>query len=171
MQLATGRRSAETNPTARQLLGYLEEWQEELGLGDAYVFFEFPLYRDDERLIQCQFLLLSKTCGIVLVGTSAAERAPSEALRIVEVDLDAALGQLVSRLVKNPKLRHGRTGLKIDIDGFVFAPEVAQEIALTSFRLLRTNNKSTSFFVTGRRRRSQKIYFSKLSPQSKEQRG
>src|SRR5687768_7734117 len=127
MQIATGRRSADANPTARQLLVYLEEWQTEFGLEDAHVFFEFPLYRDEERLIQCQFLLLSKTCGVVLVGTSAAERGAGDSLRAVEGELDAALGQLVSRLVKSPKLRQGRTGLKIDIDGFVFAPEVTQE--------------------------------------------
>ena len=146
MHIATGRRSAEANLTARQLLDYLEEWQVDFSLDDAHVFFEFPLYRDDERLIQCQFLLLSKTCGIVLVGTSAVERAATDVLRVVDAELDAALGQLVSRLVKSSKLRQGRTGLKVEIDGFVFTPEVKQDVALANFRLLRTKQQVREFF-------------------------
>ena len=82
------------------LLGYMEEWQHEFELGDAQVFFEFPLYRDDERLVQCQFLIVSRSCGIVLVGTSSTQR-DTGALGLAENDLDAAYGQLISRLVKN----------------------------------------------------------------------
>src|SRR5262249_32264514 len=119
MYVATGERSASRNPTARALYDHLKRWEEELGLTDASVFFDFPLYRDDERLVQCQFLVVSASCGVVLAGVSNVQRDAANALRKAEATLDAAFGQLMARLIKNPRLRRGRVELEIPFDGFV----------------------------------------------------
>src|SRR5690349_6495015 len=102
MHIATGERSASANPTARTLYEHLRNWEEEFDLADASVFFDFPLYRDDERLVQCQFLLVSASCGIILAGLSNVQRDASKALKSSETALDAAFGQLMARLIKNP---------------------------------------------------------------------
>jgi superfamily I DNA and RNA helicase len=122
MEVVTGERSA-TDPNARALLAIIAGWERELGLSDAHVFFDFPLYRDDERLVQCEFLLVSKSCGVILAGISNIERGHEEALLAAEGTLDVAFGQLMARFVKNPKLRHGPRNLRFPFEGFLFAPD------------------------------------------------
>src|SRR5205823_2866425 len=124
MQIATGERSAAINPTARALLEQISQWETEFGLSDAQAFFDFPLYRDDERLVHCPFLLMSDTCGLVLASTSNVQRNAAEAIRSAEVALDLAYGQLMARLVKNPNLRRGRGQLRVNFDAFIYAPDL-----------------------------------------------
>jgi len=96
----------------RALYDHLRDWEQELELADASVFFDFPLYRDEERLVQCQFLLASASCGIVLAGGSNVQRDATNALKKAEAAVDA---QHVRRLItraRSPRWRRARPGCR-----------------------------------------------------------
>ena len=155
MYVATGERSALANPTARALYDHLRHWEQELDLTDASVFFDFPLYRDEERLVQCQFLLASASCGIVLAGVSNAQRDAINAMKKAESAVDSAFGQLMARLIKNPKLRRGKAELQIPFDAFLFAPDLdpTERIALETFEVVRNEHELHEFFRNAKRQR------------------
>lgn len=146
MEIVTGERSA-LDPTAAVLLSIVSQWEEDNALSQSYVFFDFPLYRDDEKLVQCQFLLVSETCGVMLAGISNLEAGHEDALSQAEKDLDIAFGQLMARFVKNPKLRQSRSNLRFEFDAFLFAPDFhpADDFTLQSFSLINSDGHFREF--------------------------
>ncbi|MGO9632996.1 MAG: DEAD/DEAH box helicase [Steroidobacteraceae bacterium] len=152
MQIATGERSAGADPLARTILDNLKDREADLGLQRAYIFFDFPLYRDDERLVECQFLLVSENYGIVLAGVSGAQRDAAAQIKAAETALDAAYSQLMSRLIKNPALRQGRATLKVPFDGFLFAPDLerSETSTLETFSVIRSTQELYDFFESAR---------------------
>lgn len=108
---------AKADTTAKILLEHLVEKQAELGLENAVIFYNFPLFREDDRLLVAELVLISPVHGVLLVST-----APSGIDSSLE-RLEGAYSQIFSRLVKYPRLRAGRGKLGVGLDAFVWLPE------------------------------------------------
>lgn len=105
--------------SARQVMEHLQENQEKMDLQDAVVFYNFPLFREEEKLLVAELVIASPHHGIALIST-----APNGAS--VDTDrLDGAFNQIFSRLIKYPRLRVGRAKLKFQVDAFIWMPEGA----------------------------------------------
>lgn len=131
LQIFPSASATRADPNARMLIEYLSESQERLALENSIVFYNFPLFREDDRLLVADLVLLSPTAGVALIGTP---KALSD--RAVE-QLEGAYSQVFSRLVKYSRLRSGRGQLKFPIDAWLWLPEgQANEHVLVDFNAL-----------------------------------
>lgn len=113
MQILPKESAARADLSAKLLFDHLVERQVELGLGSAVVFYNFPLFREDERLLVAEIVIACPFHGVLVISTtpSAEER------------LEGAFSQIFSRLVKYPRLRSGRAKLNFNLDAFIWVPE------------------------------------------------
>lgn len=126
MRYATGPLPQSADPTVAQLLDILAAKEEDLGLSEAQVFHEFPLYREDEQLVLCQILIASPNHGIFVIGTSNSTQP-------VQIDIacravSAAFAHVYARLFKNAKLKRGMKDLKVSAEAFLFAPDIPSSL-------------------------------------------
>jgi hypothetical protein len=61
---------ARADAAAKALLEHVVENQNALGLADAVVFYNFPLFREEERLLVAELVLISPLHGVLLVSTA-----------------------------------------------------------------------------------------------------
>lgn len=108
---------ARADATAKVLLEHLVENQNALGLADAVIFYNFPLFREEERLLVAELVLISPLHGVLLVSTA------STGIETSLSRLEGAYSQIFARLVKYPRLRAGRARLAIGLDAFIWLPE------------------------------------------------
>lgn len=105
--------------SARQVIEHLQANQVQMGLQDAVVFYNFPLFREEEKLLVAELVIASPQHGVALIST-APNGASADTDR-----LDGAFNQIFSRLIKYPRLRVGRAKLKFQVDAFIWMPEGA----------------------------------------------
>lgn len=111
-------------PPAQHLLEHLISEQDALGLSDAIVFCEFPLFREEEEVMLSQVLLLSQQHGLVIFGAYSGSYGDGlSGLHTLISQTDSVFSQVYSKLVKSNRLRRTRTVLAFDTDAAVFAPE------------------------------------------------
>lgn len=111
------------DPTSRTLVGYLQDNQDELGLTEGVVYYDFPAYVDYEAsLFRPDVLLLSPLHGFLAIrafDSGIFQRSPESLSNI-----DAALGDFVSnlhsRLIRSRELRKGRTDSIVQIHSVIF---------------------------------------------------
>lgn len=103
--------------SARLLIDHLVAQQAALKLDSAVVFYNFPLFREDERLLVAELVIASPNHGVLLISTAPYGLGPAQER------LEGAFSQIFSRLVKYPRLRSGRARLKFGLDAFVWLPE------------------------------------------------
>lgn len=108
---------AKADATAKLLLDHLLAQQAALDLSEAVIFYNFPLFREEERLLVAELALISPRHGVLLIST-----APAGVDASLE-RLEGAYSQIFSRLVKYPRLRAGRAKLGVGLDAFVWLPE------------------------------------------------
>lgn len=65
MHIATGERSAATNPTARALLEQIAQWEDEFDLADAHVFLTFPYTGTTSGLCNVSFTAATICCALL----------------------------------------------------------------------------------------------------------
>jgi superfamily I DNA and RNA helicase len=113
MQILPKESAARADLSAKLLLDHMVQRQVELSLGSAVVFYNFPLFREDERLLVAEIVIACPFHGVLVISTTpnAQER------------LEGAFSQIFSRLVKYPRLRSGRAQLKFHLDAFIWVPE------------------------------------------------
>ena len=97
---------------------------ETLELDDADLYYDFPLYRDDdEQLISTHFMLVSKVYGIIIFYfSSAAGKNITDHISTDDETLEHVYGHVYSRLMKQKSLRKGRKELLISVESIIFAP-------------------------------------------------
>lgn len=111
-------------PPAQHLLEHLISEQDALGLSDAIVFCEFPLFREEEEVMLSQVLLLSQQHGLVIFGAYSGSYGDGlSGLHTLISQTDSVFSQVYSKLVKSNRLRRTRTVLAFETDAAVFAPE------------------------------------------------
>jgi superfamily I DNA and RNA helicase len=107
------------DPTARELIDHLRDFQAELCLDHALLYYDFPTYGDYEAIThKPDALLLSKRHGIIAIRFVATADAPAE--------VDDSLGQfcsiLIGRLLKSRSLRRDRATLSFQVVPLLFFP-------------------------------------------------
>jgi len=114
-----------TDPSSRVLVDFLEEGQMDLGLEKASVYYDFPLYKDNQEVIVSKIILISGNHGVVAFGTSNVTKYDvEESLRNSDGDLDNIFGHIYSRLIKSKRLRKSKKELLFNLDAAIFAPEL-----------------------------------------------
>lgn len=106
-----------TDASARQIIEHLEEKQKELGLENAVIFYNFPLFREEEKLLVAEIVVASPKHGVALISTAPKGIGPDMQR------LDGAFNQIFARLIKYPRLRTGRAKLKFEVDAFIWVPD------------------------------------------------
>jgi superfamily I DNA and RNA helicase len=135
---------AKTDPSSRILIDFLEEGQSELCLEKASVYYDFPLYKDNQEVIVSKVILISQNHGVIVFGTSNVTKYDVEkSLRNSDVDLDIIFGHIYSRLIKSKRLRKSKKELLFNLDAAVFAPELGlavDELLLDAKLLVNKSN-------------------------------
>lgn len=109
----------------------LKRNEDELSLRDAYVYYDFPVFKDlDEDVLVAQILLVSPIHGIILFHLSEANTLP-----IIDKELENIIGNLenlytilYTRLLRNRELRSNKTSLKYGISTIIFCPHFQDSV-------------------------------------------
>lgn len=117
MQIYPNEAAVRSDANVRILVEHLRAKEHDLSLQEAVVFINFPLFREDEKLLVADLVLISPWHGVLLVG---AVDSDSDSARD---KLEGAFNQVFSRLVRYPLLRSGRASLKFRLEAFVWMPE------------------------------------------------
>lgn len=111
------------DPASRSLVEFLQQNQDQLNLGNAVLYYDFPAYADyDASVIRPDVLLLSPAHGFLalrFLDDTLFQRSPDSL-----VDIDIALGDftsnLYSRLLRSRELRAGRTRTIVGVHPVIF---------------------------------------------------
>lgn len=126
MEINTTGEHVKADPVAWDLIQSLEEKQTELGLGEAQLYYDFPIFKDlDGVVVIAKVLLVSLRHGLIAIGTSDVTSRQENVLgELQEVNdhLDQVFSLLYSRLVRSKELRRTRAELKFPADAVLFAP-------------------------------------------------
>lgn len=128
MKLNADRNKLNNNPEAGRLYNILNELnqEEKLHLHEAELYYDFPLYKDDEdNLVISPLMLVSRLYGIIIFYLSNChERDADNILQQNDSALENIYSQIFSRLLKQKYLRKNRRELNISVESAIFAPYV-----------------------------------------------
>lgn len=128
LQIYPKESAGKVDAAVRAILEHFEERQVELGLGEAVVFHNFPLFREDENLLVAELVLISPRHGIVLISANDRTSFQGSEYEVAVERLEGTFNQIFSKLVRYPRLRAGRAQLAFPVDAFLWAQEgTAQE--------------------------------------------
>jgi len=131
MKLNADREKLFSNPEAGRLFNLLNQLNEEgkLHLMESELYYDFPLYKDDEdKLVISPLMLVSRLYGVIIFFLSNChERDALETLQKNDLSLENIYSQIYSRLLKQKNLRKNRRDLKISVESAIFAPYVNPE--------------------------------------------
>ncbi|WP_422528322.1 DEAD/DEAH box helicase [Serratia fonticola] len=126
MKLNIDRRKLELNHEANILLRFLDELQreEKLFLDEAELYYDFPLYKDDDdHLVVSQLMLVTRLYGVIIFYLSDCnDRDANEQIIKNDEILEHVYSQIYSRLLKQRNLRKNKKTLKISVESLIFAP-------------------------------------------------
>lgn len=123
LQIYPKESAAKADLNAKVLLEHLQEHEVALGLDHAVLFYNFPLFREEENLLVADLVLASPFHGVMLLATLGSAQAYASGLSAVGSKLDGTFSQVFSRLVKYARLRKSRTELIFHMDAFAWAQE------------------------------------------------
>lgn len=123
MQILPKDSAAKADPAVKAVLEHLQARQDELALEDAVVFYNFPLFREEEQLLVAELVLMSPQHGVILISTNSAAGHHQEEYTVAAARLEGAFSQIFSRLVKYPRLRAGKARLSFPLEAFLWAEE------------------------------------------------
>lgn len=107
-----------------ELIDYIHANENQLGLSNSQVYYDFPLYKDEEgKAISAKVLIVSARHGVIAIQTlltTDRENVPDE---IVKADkaLGIVYSSLYSRLIRDRVLQKSRTELKFPVIGLILA--------------------------------------------------
>lgn len=111
------------------LLQYMEDNQEELSLGFAEIFYNFPVYKDqDDKALFASLLVCSIKHGFQIFGVFEGSHISDRNVDFVTIDqdLENVYSAIFSKLIRNKALRKSKTELLIPINACIFCPNVPQ---------------------------------------------
>lgn len=140
-----------TDPAAWNLVALLQENEDELGLNESQLYFDFPILKDlDEMVVISRLLIVSRQHGIIAVATSNATSLEEANKELPEIDeeVDHVFSLLYSRLVRNKNLRKTKTDLAFPANAILFAPLVPTNLLNLELesKALFTHKQVTGFF-------------------------
>ncbi|MDE0621438.1 MAG: ATP-binding domain-containing protein [Bryobacterales bacterium] len=136
------------DPAAQSVVTYLDEQESDLGLLDAVLYYDFPLFRDTENELHRSYLLLaSRSHGVVLVNVTASHDGPLDVddIRTKDDQIVQLYSIIFGMLLKSKVLRSGLREIKPSMTGILFAPNVRDVVSLEELDL--TSESACSFPV------------------------
>ncbi len=127
MEINLDERRLSADRPAWEMIRFLQENDQRLGLEHALLYYDFPILKDaDDNVIVAKILLLSPLHGLVAMATlDTASHADAEAaLKQADFELDHVFSLIYSRLIRNRQLRKSRTELLFSANTIIFAPNV-----------------------------------------------
>lgn len=126
---------------AAELIDYLHKNQDYLGLSNSQVYYDFPLYRDEEgKAISSKILVVSASHGVVAIQTLVVTERDNAANKILDVDntLGNVYSSIYSRLIRNKVLQKTRIELKFPVVGLILALNIGNlpQARQTEFEVL-----------------------------------
>ncbi|MEZ2578212.1 DEAD/DEAH box helicase [Buttiauxella ferragutiae] len=129
MKLNADRGKVLSNPEAGRLYSLLNELESDgkLILSESELYFDFPLYKDDDdQLVISPLMLVSRFYGIIIFYLSTCnDRDASKNIIKDDENLENIYGQIFSRLVKQKNLRKTKSTLKISVESCIYAPHIS----------------------------------------------
>lgn len=123
LQIFPKESAAKADQNAKALIEYLQENEKTFGLQSAVLFYNFPLFREEEDLLVADLVLTSPFHGVLLIATLGGDQLSAAQIEEVSTKLDGAFSQVFARLMKSPRLRKSRTELLFPMDAFAWAIE------------------------------------------------
>lgn len=112
--------------SSKTLIDYLSQCQDDLNIQDAYIYHNFPLYReDDDTSSKANVMLISPFHGIVIFQTSdLSSRSDNivEKVTSLKDKLEQVYSQIYAKLIRNKSIRKSPVELKINITQSIFLP-------------------------------------------------
>src|SRR3989344_167714 len=106
-----------TDHAARSLIQNLEALERELGIAEAVVYYDFPIFRDEsDKLYKPQVVLASRSHGIVLF-------AISNDILAADTDLSQLDSILFAKLLKSPFLRLSKREIALPITSVIYTTQ------------------------------------------------
>ena len=122
LQILPKESAAKADPAVKAVLEHWQNNQDALGLATAVVFYNFPLFREEEQLLVAELVLMSPQHGVVLISTDGHNNA-GDSHSTAAARLEGAYSQILSRLVKYPRLRAGRGQLGFPLEALLWSEE------------------------------------------------
>ncbi|MYA32667.1 MAG: hypothetical protein F4164_05320 [Gemmatimonadales bacterium] len=128
------------DPAAQPVVDYLVGQESDLGLLDAVLYYDFPLFRDTENELHRSYLLLaSRSHGVVLLHVSGSHGRPPDVkgIRGKDDQIVQLHSIIFGMLLKSKILRSGLREIKPRMTGVLFTPnvedpELLKELGLAS---------------------------------------
>ncbi|EYD75293.1 hypothetical protein Rumeso_03143 [Rubellimicrobium mesophilum DSM 19309] len=129
MEINTSEARLRTNPASQQFVQMVRDNEDDLNLRDAQLYFNFPLYKEEENVVAANLIIVSPRHGVVVIEATDAARASAENdVRQVNESLDQVYGQIHARLTKNRALRLNKRDLLFPLEPLIFAPNLEKDI-------------------------------------------
>lgn len=117
------------NGTVKAIIDHLEDNQDILSLSEAYIFYNFPLFREDGEILYADIALVSPLHGVFLFSAFDGGTEDSIQAQKTAKSIESTYSQIFSKLVKYPKLRQSRNQLVTNLEAFIFTQERAVSLA------------------------------------------
>lgn len=150
-------------PEANQLFTALNSLSNDsLDLENADLYYDFPLYRDDDdQLISTHLMLISEVYGVIIFYFSAAVTSNYRAVLIQDDEnLEHVYGHVYSRLMKQKSLRKNRRELLLNVESLIFAPFIqdAEESVDTDSEVISSQMQLENFISNCEHRTGEFVY-------------
>jgi len=114
------------------IVSYLKENEDSLGLQDAQLYYDFPILKDlEDVIVVSKLLLVSAEHGVIAIAPSnitVQEPQVDDHLIQLDVELDQVLSLVYSRLLRNKVLRRERRELMFPTSALIYAPFLQRDI-------------------------------------------
>ena len=103
---------------ARELISFLEQSTDEIGLIEPIIYYDYPLFRDENnRSYRPRLILVSRSHGVVLFSLDSDTQQSDSFLSQVD-------SIIYAKLLKSPILRKGKRELSVDIHSVIFSTDL-----------------------------------------------
>lgn len=124
-----------SDPASADLIEYLRGQSSSIGLDDAQLYYDFPIFRDEDgEAVSASILIVSLNHGIVAVQTTnitPREEGVDAAFDGLADNLSKAISNLYGRLLRHKILRKSSIILQFPVTGLIFAPFFDDTLRLT----------------------------------------
>ncbi|MBA5205502.1 ATP-binding domain-containing protein [Pectobacterium aroidearum] len=131
MKLNSDRNKILENREAGRLYNHLNDLEREgkLILSESELYFDFPLYKDDDdKLVISPLMLVSPLYGIIIFYLSSCSDREAESVLVNDdISLENIYSQIYSRLLKQKNLRKNKRELKISVEAAIYAPYLERD--------------------------------------------
>lgn len=122
MEINVTERHLKTDNTALSVVNYLSDNAEVLHLGEAQLYYDFPIFRDDEdAILAARLLVVSREHGVVVISPLSIRENIVDQIVEADATLDKIFSLLFSRLVRVSALRKSRTELAFPNNTIIYA--------------------------------------------------